>query len=149
MSFLVESSIWIDCPREELFDALTTPAIFNSYMRGVSEAEFVDDNHELGARIRFKVSMFGINARIVAEWTQYDPPSCIGFSNISGPVETTALTTLTAESGGTRLERVSRISPRGPFGRIGAALGKRTVLKNQNDEFEMLRELLGPKRSIS
>lgn len=145
MSFLVESSIWIDCGRDELFRVITTPSNFASFMPGVTEAVFLDDNKGVGAQIQFKWSMFGMTARIVAEWTQYDPPTSFGFSNIAGPIETTALTTLIDESGGTRLERVSTIKPMGVFGNLALPMAKRTTERNQNQEFEALRDLIEAK----
>ena len=148
MTFLVESSIWIDCDRDELFRVITTPANFPRYMPGVTEATFVDDNHALGARVQFKFTLFGLSTRIVAEWTQYEPPTSVGFSNDAGPIETTALTTLVAESGGTRMERVSMIKPMGPFGKLAMPIAKRTAERNQEEEFEALRDILEAKTLV-
>ncbi|MCO4772473.1 MAG: SRPBCC family protein [Deltaproteobacteria bacterium] len=142
MTIRIEQSIWIDRPVPVVFDFISDASNFSKYIPGLIEAERIGlDVASKGDHIRSKMSVLGTKLEVLAEWTRYEPNVAIGSRNVEGmPVD--MLTTFHEENGGTRIERVLNMEPKGLFGTITAPLVRRTADRNAVTEFETLKELL-------
>jgi carbon monoxide dehydrogenase subunit G len=144
MSIRIETTIWIDKSPIEVFEFITEIANWPRYMPGMIDAQQVGDGEKgAGTRIDLSVSFLSSTMHITTEWTRWEPGVALGSANVDGSaMDTTMLTTLTEESGRTRLTRVDVLEPRSMLIHIAAPLIRRAVGRNAQLEFENIKEML-------
>jgi carbon monoxide dehydrogenase subunit G len=142
MSFRVETNIWIDRNPSDVFSFITEAGNFSKYVPGLTKSEQVGDTRGVGTRLVSSMATMGQTFDFTAEWTRYEQDAAIGAKNVDGPVGSESLTSLTAENGGTRLERVLDVEPHGLLANLAAPLIRRRVQRDSETEFANLKDLL-------
>jgi len=142
MTIRVENSIWINRNVEEVFAFMTNAGNLPKYVPGVVAAERNGpEDPGVGSRIVCKMSTLGANFDITAEWTRYEPGVALASQNVEG-MKSDMLCTFHAENGGTRVERVLVIEPKGFFGTLAKPIIKRSTVRNAETEFATLKDML-------
>ena len=143
MTIRYESNIWIDRPTSDVFAFMTEPTNYPKVMPGCIDASREDKNGgpDVGSVVKVTMSVLGSKMQVAAEWTRYEENKTVASKNVEG-MPGTMLMTFHQENGGTRVERVTELEPKGFFGNLTGPLIRRTAARNEANEFATLKDLL-------
>jgi hypothetical protein len=142
MSFRIETTTWIDRVPGEVFAYLSDHNTWSTYVPGLIRSDLKKDTGGVGTQFSVHGASMGSTYEVITEWTRYEKDAAIGSRNIEGPVGVEMLTSLTEENGGTRIERVLEVEPKGIFLNLATPLIRRKMQRDAESEFATLKDLL-------
>ncbi|MBW3581615.1 MAG: SRPBCC family protein [Euryarchaeota archaeon] len=114
----VESSIEVDAPRRQVYEAWTRFEEWPTYMEGIESAEQVTDR-----RVRFKGEVGGKEREWSAQITEQVPDERISWRSVEGAENNGTLTFSESGDGGTRIDLRLEFDPETWTEKAGAAVG--------------------------
>lgn len=109
----VRDSVWIDAPRETVFDGLDDPARQTTFTPRLTESTLVERLPNGGARVRYTYSLFGFELTGEVRATDYRAPERIVWA-MTGDLHGTLRWYLDPERGGTRFTYAATYAVPGP-----------------------------------
>lgn len=140
MAIKIETTIWIDRTPAEVFDFMTDATQLAHYVPGLRSASR-EGEPGVGTQVRAEMSILGSSFEILSEWTRFEPGVALASKNVEG-MKAELLSTLVAENGGTRLDRVLHLEPEGFFASLAAPIIRRTTERNAHSELAGMKDLL-------
>lgn len=143
---VVEESVFIARPPEEVFDFITNPAKIPIWDASVMAAEQIgSDPVGLGIRTRGTSKIMGRQFDWITEQTVFEPPTRSVLSSVEGQLTFTVTSTLEPAEGGTRLTYRIDADPGlgGVFGRLADPFIEKAQARTVRANLDTLAELLG------
>jgi hypothetical protein len=140
----IETTLWIQQPREVVFDFMTTAANWPTYMPQVVAAKQVSDGPVgLDSRIDFTISFMASTVDMGVVLNRFERPDVLGSRNSQeSGMDTRTLTTFAEVRGGTQLHRVTDMVSRSMFRFLSRPLIEHIVGRNDRREFANLKDIL-------
>lgn len=143
MGVPLKVSIWIDQPRQTVWDLITDVDRWTEYIPGMVAASVVGDGEVgVGTEVDITIAFLGSTQELRTSFTRFEPPAALGSANIDGPMQTNMLITLTEENGGTRMSRSDSMVPVGIWAHIAAPVIAFAVERQARLEFDNIKQLL-------
>jgi len=137
-----EHSIFIDRPREEVFEFVTDPENDPKWQSAIESVERAsEDPIDKGSTYRYKVKFLGRNIESENEITSYEPPNQASFKSISGPIPFEGTFKFESKDGGTHLSLNGRTDA-GGFFKLAEGLVGRQLNKQMEADLNSLKLLL-------
>ncbi|WP_138418708.1 SRPBCC family protein [Sinomonas gamaensis] len=141
---IVDESIVIPVPPEEVFDYIVEPANVPAFQATVQSCELLTDGPVgVGSHIKGTSKVLGFSFEWTAEVTEHNRPSRWVSKTIAGKLPFTVTYTITAEDNGTRM-RYHIESPTGlggVFGKLADAAVTRSYTHQVRSDLATLSEI--------
>lgn len=142
---VIEESVFIARPRQEVFDFLTRAENIPVWDSSVVEAEQIGDGPvALGTRSRGTSKIMGRRFNWVTESTHFDPPKKSVIRSVEGDLDFTISNTLEPQGDGTRLTyRIDAATGLGGvFGKLADTFVEKAHTRTVRANLETLADLL-------
>ena len=142
---VVEESVFIARPPQEVFDFITDPAKFPVWDSSVVAAEQLGSGPVgLGTRTRGTNRIIGMQFDWITEQTVFEPPTRSVLTSVEGPLTFTVTSTLEPAEGGTTLTYRIDADPGlgGVFGRLADPFIEKAQTRTVRANLDTLAELL-------
>lgn len=142
---VVEESVFIARPPQQVFDFITDPAKIPVWDASIVAAEQIGSGPVgLGTRVRGTSKVMGRHFDWVTEQTVLEPPTRSVFRSVEGPLTFTVTITLEPAEGGARLTYRIDADPGlgGVFGRLADPFIEKAQARTVRANLDTLAELL-------
>jgi acyl-CoA synthetase (AMP-forming)/AMP-acid ligase II/uncharacterized membrane protein len=138
----VEESISIDAPREAIWQLVSDPSTYPSFMAGITRFDVHDGSEESGPGARYQMRMRVGSAHVggLVEVVEYDEPNDMAWTSVTG-IDQRGRWRLREQDDGTTLVtlRLSYTAPGTFLSTIADVVSSRMVGSNLRESLERLR----------
>ena len=129
-----ENSLFINRPRQEVFDFLSNPANYAQWQSSTEVSEWTSEGPPgVGSTQRSVIKFLGRKIDSTIEVTIWDPPQHFGFKVVSGPVPFEGTVRLESKENGTQLTQTFQGEPGGFFKMAERLVGKQIEKSVETD----------------
>ena len=140
--FMVERSIFINSPQQEVFNYTYDPANAHKWQSQVLSVEWSSEGpHGVGSTQRAVARFLGRDIETNSQITVVDPPSQHGFKSVGGPIPIEGGMRFESEGDGTKVTMGGQLDV-GGFFKLAEGLVKRQLESQFVTNLEALKLLL-------